>query len=147
MAFCTKCGQVLEEGAKFCAKCGTRTDMPPVTETQSAGAFGGITTQQQPLQGKNPTVKILAIVAGVIVVLAGVWLCLSIFPGEDVYVCGVYDGGGKAVYWKNGQLIELPGSGDASAERGSQNNIKMAVKTTLSPITQCAMPLQSRTPK
>jgi hypothetical protein len=45
------------------------------------------------------------------------------------------------------KYLEAKEALEPNIERGSQNNIKMAVKTTLSPITQCAMPLQSRTPK
>jgi hypothetical protein len=63
------------------------------------------------MRRKSP-VKILAIMAVVIVVIAGVWLYISIFTGNDVYACGSVDG--KAVYWKNGELVELSDSGGSN---------------------------------
>jgi len=45
--FCTKCGEKLEEGSKFCVKCGTPVNTQSVPNTLSTtGTFGGVTSEQ-----------------------------------------------------------------------------------------------------
>jgi hypothetical protein len=69
---------------------------------------------QQNIQRKKSPVKILAVAGAVVAVLAVVWLCISLFLSDfDVYACGYVEDkeGRKSVYWKNGNLIELPSRG------------------------------------
>jgi hypothetical protein len=45
--FCSNCGGIIEEGSKFCAKCGTAVNTATVPSTPPpAGAFGGVTPEQ-----------------------------------------------------------------------------------------------------
>jgi len=50
--FCTKCGSKLEEGTRFCVKCGTAVAITPVPNTTpTTDAFGGVAQtdrQEQP---------------------------------------------------------------------------------------------------
>jgi len=45
--FCSNCGGKIEEGVKFCAKCGTPVNTSSVPNTPpTAGSFGGVTLDQ-----------------------------------------------------------------------------------------------------
>jgi len=103
--FCTKCGQKLEEGSKFCIKCGTPVvassvpNTPPPVET-----FSGVTNEvwasnqekqnvsskpmkqtSEPLKKKNTKRNVLIAVAGVVLILVIVGV-IFIVPKQDAGV-------------------------------------------------------------
>jgi hypothetical protein len=127
MILCSNCGKEIKEDAKFCANCGIALNISLAPEIMT-GANSGVKSDQKSIIKKKSPIKILAIAATVIVVLAGAFLCFPIFSSktvydsedvyvssddihasDDVYACGYVDH--KAVYWKNGQLVELSDSG------------------------------------
>jgi hypothetical protein len=109
--FCSNCGKELTQEMRFCANCGTAVNVSIVPDN-STEAIGGVTPDKQAIQRKKNPVKVLAIAAAVILVLAILYLSIlfsggNVLVSDDVYVCGLADE--KAVYWKNGELVELPG--------------------------------------
>jgi hypothetical protein len=61
--FCSKCGEKIEEGTKFCIKCGTHVNASPVPNTSpTTGAFGGVTSEQTSANTLVPTEYVTSIV-------------------------------------------------------------------------------------
>jgi len=111
--FCTKCGVKLEEGTKFCIKCGTPVNASPVPNTPPpVGAFGTVTPEQtrvntaqdianQPytntqanrqsppqtagLQNKKNTKRNVLIAAAGVVILSLVFFILPFFISEGAF--------------------------------------------------------------
>jgi len=138
--FCTGCGTpvgvsvnnagtAIPEQAKsvelseyICPECGKRIPSLNVnydngTAFCSCGKKGVLALflppQLQTAHRKKPSIKILAVVVVVIIVLAGVWL----FTGDDVYAVGHKDFT-TAVYWKNGKPVMLLPEGTGLATLG-----------------------------
>jgi hypothetical protein len=65
--FCTKCGQQLEDNAKFCIKCGTAAQISPILNTPLAYAETQTSWQNQPKTTKLPKMKSKLLMTAIIV--------------------------------------------------------------------------------
>lgn len=128
--FCTKCGNAVGTTA---AATPVQHTLPPTVSSPAvpppAGTFGGVTPDQSkapPQQRVMPRKKLPLkpfIIAGSILIVIAITAIILFIPHYkadtretvDVYARGAVGKypNNKAVFWKNGKLVELPG-GDKS---------------------------------
>jgi uncharacterized membrane protein YvbJ len=73
--FCPQCGSNIEEGAKFCSKCGTAVNTSSLSNTPTTtGAFSGITPEPEVQKRKNTTITKTIIIVSIIFVLLAIIL-------------------------------------------------------------------------
>jgi len=82
--FCTKCGEKLEEGSKFCVKCGTPVNTSSVPNTQpTTGAFNGSVMSEQIKTNTEQGMSALRFLSILGIVLLPIIGLLSILMADD----------------------------------------------------------------
>lgn len=100
MAFCSKCGTELKEGAKFCPKCGQSSNEAPNPQQQFAQPQQFAQAYQQPQQQqpiKPDSNMVLAILTTVFCCLPlGIVAILQANKVDKLYYAGQYDAANEA---------------------------------------------------
>ena len=88
MAFCNQCGTRLPDDARFCARCGAALAPVPETVEQASAATSPLATASAPQKvgPSRPWLPIVAVVSGLLLVLAGFFVGLAIFDRDDLRV-------------------------------------------------------------
>ncbi len=90
MAFCKNCGNQVNDGTKFCPKCGQAVDGVPQQQVFQQQAQAYQQTQQQPV--KPDTHMVLAILSTVFCCLpTGIYAIILANKVDKLYYSGLYD--------------------------------------------------------
>jgi len=119
MAFCSNCGGKIEEGSKFCVKCGTQVNSeldttvttPNVTLVQEDNTG---TETKKPVAGKTKSIKMGGLFGTIILALA--WVFISLFILEEKLGSTV----SEVVFWIGLFLILLLGGLWIPVRKGKQ---------------------------
>jgi len=93
MAFCGKCGNQLEDGVKFCPKCGQPTDGSYINQPQGGYQpnYGGQNQQPQNRPRKPETYMIWAILTTILCCLpTGIYAIILANKVDTLYLSGMY---------------------------------------------------------
>lgn len=84
MAFCNQCGTALPDNARFCARCGAAlAPVPePVEQTPVVTSPPAVEAAPKHVGAPRPWLPIVAVVAGVALVVAGFFIGLAIFDRD-----------------------------------------------------------------
>ncbi len=90
MAFCKNCGNQVNDGTKFCPKCGQAVDGAPQQQVFQQQAHAYQQTQQQPV--KPDTHMLLAILTTIFCCLpTGIYAIILASKVDKLYYSGQYD--------------------------------------------------------
>lgn len=90
MAFCGNCGTQLNEGAKFCPKCGKAIDVAPQQQVYQQMANAYHTPQQPPAQPSS--YMVLSILTTLFCCLpTGIYAIIQSAKVDKLYMSGEYD--------------------------------------------------------